>query len=141
MDQRIEDYLVRKYANHIQYDCTFIRFVIGYRHDYTIKEYNQRLQATEEAFLQFLEFQRSSNLYNVLSLKQVNGVKMTDYLTGAFVYGANKYGHPLWWESGLKFRKNADMSIHEKLTKTQMNQVAAWFAKLLHEVKVELYSW
>ena len=137
MDRKIENILYSKYGDQIHYDCAIIRFVIGYRHGYSLKEYEVRLKETEDAFLHYLEWKKGSNFYDILSVSHLNGSKIVDFLDGSFVYGANKYGHPLWWETGLKFRKDADVSHHKELNPPQRDHVVAWFAKLLHEMKVE----
>merc|ERR1719334_1518855 len=140
MDLRIERHLQTKFAEDIASfasfaDDTILRFVTGYRHvAKSADDYAQRLRETEKTFKAYIKWRRSGDMDNILTTTHLNTVPIGEYLRGSFVYGQNKYGHPLMWDQGLKLRKGADLSIHKDSDSTK-DAVLAYIVRLLQEVK------
>lgn len=142
MDLKIEKYLLSKYSKEISecnhfYDDIIIRFVTGYRHiAKTPNEYDKRLEETENNFKIYLKWQKTSNFDNILHQKQINNLDVSKYMEGSYIYGQDKFGHPLLWDTGNKLQKNSDLTIHKECGEDGMDQVLSYILKLLHEVKI-----
>eukprot|EP01084_Bolivina_argentea_P312262 540600_1 len=137
-DCRIEKYLLKKYYKKINSFATFpediiLRFVIGYRH---YDDYNKRLRETDKLFKGYLKWHEKSNFDNILKIKCINNIEIKHYLHGSYIYGNDKYGHPLFWDDGLKTLSNADNSIHKNCGEKGMDNVTCYFARIMHEFKV-----
>ena len=141
MDLKIEKYLLSKYSKEISefdrfYDDIIIRFVTGYRHiAKTPNEYENRLKETESCFIEYLKWQKTSNFDNILNQKQINNLDVLKYMEGSYIYGQDKFGHPLLWDTGNKMQKTSDLSIHKECGEDGMDQVLSYILKLLHQIK------
>mmetsp|Transcript_13615 Transcript_13615/g.21398 ORF Transcript_13615/g.21398 Transcript_13615/m.21398 type:complete len:425 (-) Transcript_13615:147-1421(-) len=145
MDAKIEQYLLRKYEQDITslphfYDDIVIRFVIGYRHvAKTAQDFNKRAAETEKLFKEYLVFHKRTNFDRLLATSpvfKINNVEIKQYVAGMYVYGADKFGHPLLWDEGAKYRKDADLSLHRHCGQVEMDTVLSYIIRLLHELKI-----
>ena len=141
-DYKIEQYLYHKYKAQITQsfkcfdDDIIFRFVTGYRH---IDDYNKRLQETERLFSEYLAWHSASNLDTILSLTQINNVCISEYLRGVYVYGMDKYGHPVLYDEGLKYRKKSEtMKLFKDCGEKGMDMFLAYLMAKLRESKLAI---
>eukprot|EP01084_Bolivina_argentea_P312266 540607_1 len=141
MDLKIEQYLQSQHKETISsfkrwYDDTILRFVTGYRHiAKSPNDYNKRLKETDNTFIEYLKFRKQTNMDNVLNIKHINNININEYLLGSYIYGQDKYGHPLFWDEGLKLQKTSDLTIHTNCGENGMDIVMAYVIKLVAEMK------
>ena len=113
IDKKLEEYLAQKYKQQIaslKYlpTDTIIRFVLGYKYIGN-ENYNQRLQETERWFSKYLEWHKNSDYDNITDKLTAKDVSILAPST--FVYGHDKYGHPILYDDGSRYRKGGDLSI------------------------------
>eukprot|EP01084_Bolivina_argentea_P027433 50998_1 len=140
-DLKIEKYLYNKYKNETNAFTKFpndvlIRYVIGYRH---FGDYTKRLEETEKLFKDYIDFHKNSDFENILNRQHVNNNHPEAYYKGIFIYGQDKYGHPVYYDTGLKIHKNKEteelMKIHQDLSDKDVDDLICYFLYKLHEIK------
>eukprot|EP01084_Bolivina_argentea_P312264 540604_1 len=137
-DLKVEKYLYEKYKHEINSfkifpDDVLIRFVIGYRY---ISELDKRLTETVQLFENFIKFHKQYDFDNIFNTTHINNVPISEYLHGSYIYGQDKFGHPLFFDEGLKYESTADVTIHKNCGEKGMDQVMCYLSRLCYEIKL-----
>eukprot|EP00484_Ammonia_sp_Unknown_P000467 CAMPEP_0197023336 /NCGR_PEP_ID=MMETSP1384-20130603/4050_1 /TAXON_ID=29189 /ORGANISM="Ammonia sp." /LENGTH=333 /DNA_ID=CAMNT_0042451533 /DNA_START=25 /DNA_END=1026 /DNA_ORIENTATION=+ len=144
-ERKIEQYLQTKYKQQIESFDFFprdilVRFVFGYKHMEEWYDYEERLAETEKWFAKYLQFHQDANYDHLLSTLSEKDI--TELAPATFIYGHDKYGHPVLWDDGRRYRKGGDLSIFkEKQTgngdEGMMDKFVCFVVRKLHGIKIE----
>ena len=141
-DIKLEQYLSEKYKDDIdkfQYfpDDIIVRFVLGYKH-IGDDNYDQRLQETDKWFSKYLIFHEKTDYDNLTT--KLSKQELAELAPATFIYGNDKYGHPVLYDDGRRYRKNGDLSIFRNkdgdADYDKMDLFIGFCIRKLHEVKL-----
>jgi len=142
-DTKIHQYLETKYKNDISKlkffpEDIIIRFAISQR---GMTPFSARKQETETHFKQYLKYHANYNYDDILTNDKLNGSKSISAIKEdikalpLFIYGMDKEGHPIFWDDGSAYSKDAKLDIF----KNDMKRVALFRSRLMkrmHNIKL-----
>eukprot|EP01084_Bolivina_argentea_P068924 125464_1 len=144
-DKKLETYLSTKYSKEISSFKFFpndilIRYVMGYKHIENDYNFKKRKEDSEYLFSKYLKWHKNSE-YDIITQKL--SLKEIELLApDIFFYGNDKYGHPIVYNTGIRYRKNGDLSIFKNKKTNEFNaeiidKYVAFILKKLHELKIK----
>eukprot|EP01084_Bolivina_argentea_P149304 260829_1 len=113
-------------------DDIIYRYMSGYRH---IDDYDTRLAQTDELFSEYLLWRKSSDFENILNTKEIHNVPINEYINGCYIYGQDIYGHPIFFDEGLKYHKDSDLTIYKDCGEEGTDKVLGYLLQLLQKMK------
>merc|ERR1712048_896751 len=76
------------------------------------------------------------HLESIVSITEINKICIDEYLRGVYVYGMDKYGHPVLYDEGLKYRKKSEaMKLFKACGEKGMDMILAHLIGRLREIK------
>lgn len=139
-DIKLEQFLCEKYKDDIDKfeffpDDIIVRFVLGYKHN---DNYEQRLQETDKLFSKYLTFHDKSDYDNMLS--KLSKQELAELAPATYIYGNDKYGHPVLYDDGRRYRKSGNLSAFKdengNADYDKMDQFICFCIRKAHQVKL-----